>query len=142
MGQLGGIMKLNNINQIRSEDYDSDYSNLVEQLAETLNPFMQEVFELADGRINFDNRVENIKKIQITADANGKPLLNDKVNTEKLDGINGIQVVSAFNLTNNTVYPTGQPFISYSVLAGGVIKINNITNIQANNKYQLTLVIY
>ncbi len=135
-------MKINNINQIRSEDYDSDYNDLVDQLAETLNPFMQEVFELADGRIDFENRVENIKTIQITVDDNGTPVLNDKIATENTNGVRGIQVVSAFNLTNATIYPTSQPFISYTILAGGFVRVNNITGLQANNKYQLNLVIY
>ena len=40
-------MKINNSNQIKSEDFDEDYNELIDQLAETLNPFMQEVVELA-----------------------------------------------------------------------------------------------
>lgn len=134
-------MKLNNSTQIKSEDYDSEYQQLIDQLAEILNPFMQEVVELADERIDFDNRVEVLKTIDITSDVSGKPVLNDKVNTGKT-GIRGVQVISAFNLTNNTVYPTSQPFISYRLLSGGVIQIMNITGLPANNKFRLNLVIY
>jgi len=134
-------MKLNNSTQIKSEDYDGEYQALIDQLAETLNPFMQEVVELADERIDFENRVEVLKTITLTVDAAGKPTLNDKVNTGK-SGIRGTQVISAFNLTNNTIYPTSQPFISYRILAGGVIQILNITGLPANNKFQLNLVIY
>lgn len=134
-------MKLNNSTQIKSEDYDGEYQALIDQLAETLNPFMQEVVELADERIDFENRVEVLKTITLTVDAAGKPTLNDKVNTGKT-GIRGTQVISAFNLTNSTIFPTSQPFISYRILAGGVIQILNITGLPANNKFQLNLVIY
>lgn len=134
-------MKLNNATQIKSEDYNSEYQELVDQLAETLNPFMQEVVELSDDRIDFENRVEVLKKITLTVDVSGKPVLNDKVNTGKTD-IRGIQVIAAFNLTNNTIYPTGQPFISYRILSGGIIQMLNIVGLPADNKFQLTLVIY
>jgi hypothetical protein len=134
-------MKLNNTTQIKSEDYDNDYADLVDQLAETLNPFMQEVSELADERIDFENRVEVLKKIDITVDANGKPTLNDKINCEK-SGVRGFEVIRAYNLTNVSGYPTSHPFISYTQLAGTTVRIDHISGLVANNKYQLTLVIY
>lgn len=134
-------MRLNNSTQIKSEDYDGEYQALIDQLAETLNPFMQEVVELADERIDFENRVEVLITITLTVDESGIPTLNDKVNTGKT-GIRGTQVISAFNLTNNTIYPTSQPFISYRILSGGVIQILNITGLPANNRFQLNLVIY
>ena len=136
-------MKLNNANQIKSEDYDSDYSDLIDQLAETLNPFMQEVVELNDDRIDFENRVEVLKIFDITVDSAGKPILNDKIATGKGTlGIRGMQVISSFNLTNTAGFPTGQPYISYTVLAGGFARIDNITGLLANNKYKLTVIIY
>jgi hypothetical protein len=136
-------MKLNNANQIKSEDYDKEYSNLVDQLAETINPFMQEVVELADDRIDFENRVEVLKTFDITVDSAGIPVLNDKIATGKgSSGIRGMQVISSFNLTVTAGYPTSQPYINYTVLAGGFARINTITGLLANNKYKLTVIIY
>jgi len=135
------MAKLNNSTQIKSEDYDEDYSELVDQLAETLNPFMQEVVEMADDRIDFENRVEVLKTVEITVDSAGKPTLNDKINVEK-SGIRGITVIRTYNLTNVSGYPTGTPWISYTNLGGTTIRVDNITGLLANNKYQLTLIIY
>ena len=134
-------MKLNNSTQIKSEDYDGEYQELVDQLGETLNPFMQEVVELADDRIDFENRVEVLKSLEVTVDSTGTPILNNKVATGK-SGIRGIQVIRAYNLTNITGYPTSQPFISYTVLAGGFIRMDNIVGLLADNKYQLNIIIY
>lgn len=134
-------MKLNNITQIKSEDYDQDYSDLVDQLAETLNPFMQEVFELSDERIDFENRVEVFKTVDITVDSNGTPTLNDKINCEKTN-VRGFTVIRAYNLTTLTNYATGTPFVSFTQLAGTSVRIDNITNLVPNNKYRLSLVIY
>ena len=134
-------MKLSNINQVRSEDYSEDYEDLVDQLGETLNPFMQEVYELSENRIDFENRVEVLKSIEITVDANGKPTLNDKVNTGK-SSINGTHVIRAINLTNTSIYPTTAPFISFTPLGSGLVRIDHISGLPANSKFSLNIVFY
>lgn len=136
-------MRLNNSNQIKSEDYDPEDQQLIDQLAETLNPFMQEVVELSDERIDFENRVEVLKTIDITVDASGTPVLNNKIATEKGTlGIRGMTVIRAYNNTVITGYPTTNPFISYTPLAGGFARIDNITGLLPNNKYTLSIIIY
>ena len=134
-------MRINGSFQIKSEDYDDEYQQLIDQLGQILNPFMQEVSELSDERIDFENRVEVKKNITITVDSNGKPTLNDKISTDK-SKVNGTQVVRAYNLTNLSNYATSQPFISYTELGGGVIRVDNISGLVANNKYRLTVIFY
>lgn len=134
-------MKLNNVRQIRAEDFPDELQQPMAQLGAILNSFMQEVVELSDNRIDFENRVENIKTVEFTVDASGKPILNNKIATDK-SSIRGTQVISAINLTNPNIFPTEQPFISYTVLGGGFIQVNNIRGLQANNKYRLTIIIY
>ena len=72
------------------------------QLGSVLNPFMQQVVEIMDSRVDFENRVENYREIEMTVDANGVPVLNDKIKTGKTF-IRGIQVIAAFNLTSSIV---------------------------------------
>lgn len=134
-------MRIDNVNQIRSEDYPEEYEDLLDQLGETINPFMQQVQELSDGRVDFPNRVEVLRTIEITVDSNGNPVLNNKINAEKT-GVRGISVIRAINLTNNTVFPTSHPFISFTPVGGDTIQINNITGLPANQRFRLTLVIY
>jgi hypothetical protein len=102
---------------------------------------MQEVVELSDERIDFENRVEVLKTVEFTVDANGKPILNNKIATGK-SNVRGFSVISAFNLTNPNTYPIQQPFISYTILSSGFVQVNNIRGLQANNKYRLTLIVY
>lgn len=134
-------MRIDNVNQIRSEDYPEEYEDLLDQLGETINPFMQQVQELSDGRVDFPNRVEVLRTIEITVDSNGNPVLNNRINAEKT-GVRGISVIRAINLTNNTVFPTSHPFISFTPVGGDIIQINNITGLPANQRFRLTLVIY
>ena len=134
-------MKINNVRQIRAEDFEKELQQPMSQLGSILNSFMQEVVELADKRIDFENKVEILKTIDITVDSNGTPVLNNKVAVDK-SSIRGTQVINALNLTNTRTYPTQQPYISYTALGGGFIQINNITGLQANNKYRLTIIVF
>jgi hypothetical protein len=134
-------MKLNNTRQIRAEDFDDEYTNLTAQLGSILNSFMQEVVELSDGRIDFENKVETIRTFEITVGDNGVPTNTFKLNVEK-DNIRGIEVVRAINLTNSTSYPTSAPFLTWNPIGGTLVEIKHITGLLPNNKYRLTIVTY
>lgn len=135
-------MKLYNVSQIKAEDYPEEIRPTIERLGNILNPFMQQVVELADGRIDFENTVNNVKTFEITVDSDGKPTLNNKLQTGK-SSIRGFQVINDVNLTNAALTLDEQPYVSsYVVLGNGLIQINKITGLVANNKYRLTLVIY
>lgn len=134
-------MKLNNTRQIRAEDFDDEYTNLTAQLGSILNSFMQEVVELSDGRIDFENKVETIRTFEITVGDNGVPTNTFKLNVEK-DNIRGIEVVRAINLTNSTSYPTSAPFLTWNPIGGTLVEIKHVTGLLPNNKYRLTIVTY
>lgn len=134
-------MKMNNVTQIQAEDFDKDDQALAGQLGSVLNPFMQQVVEIMDKRIDFENRVENYKQVEMTVDASGTPVLNNKIKHGK-SSIRGTEIIAAFNLTNTAGYPTSKPFISYQALSGGIIEIKNITGLIPNNKYKLNIIFY
>lgn len=135
-------MKLNNTRQIRAEDFDDEYNQLVSQLGSILNSFMQEVVELSDGRVDFENMVQNIKTFEIIVDSNGFPVQAPfKVNVDKT-GVRGLSVIRAYNLTNTAGYATSQPFINWVPVGGNLLQIQSVTGLRPNEKYQLTVVIY
>lgn len=135
-------MKLSNTRQIRAEDYDDEYTDLITQLGSVLNSFMQEVVELTDGRIDFENLNQNIKTFDITVDSSGVPIQTPfKVGLGKT-GVRGIQVINTYNLTNSTGYPTSQPYINFTPIGGDLIRIQSVTGLLPNQKYQLTILIY
>ena len=135
-------MKLSNTRQIRAEDYDDEYSDMISQLGSVLNSFMQEVVELTDGRIDFENLNQNIKTFDITVDSSGVPIQTPfKVGLGKT-GVRGIQVINTYNLTNSTGYPTSQPYINFTSIGGDLIRIQSVTGLLPNQKYQLTIIIY
>ena len=134
-------MKINNVTEIRPDDFKQEDRETIGQIADILNPFMQQVVEINDGRIDYENRVENFIQVEFTVDANGTPLLNNKIRTDKPSS-RGFGVIAAFNLTTTNIYPTGQPFIVFTQLSGGFVQVNKITNLPANQKFRLNVIAY
>lgn len=135
-------MKIYNPTQITASDYPQDMQQTIEMLGNVLNPFMQQVYELSEGRIDFENTVNNIKNIEIIVDSNGVPVQGSQFQAGK-SGIRGFQVINAYNITNSAISATAQPFIAkYTNSSGGLIEIQKITGLVADNKFRLTILIY
>ena len=135
-------MKLNNVRQIRAEDFDDEYNQLVSGLGSILNSFMQEVVELSEGRIDFENRPEVLRTFEITVNPSGVPIQAPfKVSTGK-NRINGAQVIRAINLSNNIGFPTSQPFLNFNPLGGDIIQVLNVSGLRPGDKYLITVIFY
>lgn len=131
-------MKLPSYRRIITGDFPQEDKQLVEQLGSNVNDGFNVVYQALNKRLTFaDNIASTVRTIDVTVDSNGIPsqavsFKSDVPNTPVL----GVIVLSAQNLTNSAVYPTGQPFISYTQ-NGDAIFINNITGLQARNQYRL-----
>jgi len=134
-------MKINNTTQIRADDFADDDKRVAARLGEILNPFMQQVVELSDGRVDFENRVENIVQVTFTVDSSGIPVLNNKLNTGKAS-VRGFQVIDARSTQNTAITADSQPFISYTPIGTGVVQVNKISGLPASSEMLLTIIVY
>lgn len=135
------MAKINNFRRISTSEYAGENAQMIETLAESLNPFMREVTDAINGQIDFENLAQNIIQFEATVDANGIPVTK-QLNTGKLGALSGFSVINARNITNPASYATGQPFISFTPTGSQVININNISNLPANEKFLLTVIVY
>ena len=135
------LMKLNNPRSIRAEDFEQELQQPMAQVGTVLNPFMQEVVELADGRIDFENMIFQIKNVEFQVNSNGIPQLNNKISTD-VARPRGTQIINAFNLTKTTNYPTSAPFMVTNIAGNGILQVNKITGLVPGDKYRLTVIIY
>jgi len=134
------MAKIPNYRRISTGDFSAENSQDMNQLAEILNPFMRDITDVINGNIDFENLNQNIIEFETTVDANGIPQ-NKQINIGN-STFKGFNVINARNLTNPSVYPTGQPFISASPTGNQVVNINNISNLPANNKFLITAIVY
>jgi len=136
------MTKLASYKRIITSDFEDDDKKLIEQLAFPINDGFNALYFAVDGRLGIkDNLFCTVKDIDIVVDAAGVPTSTTSFNLDKQGQVIGCQVIYAANQVNSAVYPTGQPFISFTQNNNSVI-INNITGLQANQRYKVRIVAY
>lgn len=89
-----------------------------------------------------DNLASTVKDVDVVVDNTGAPTTVVAVTPDTALPIIGCSVVNAVNLDNSSIYPVSQPFVSWSLNSQGKFQVNNISGLQANQKYRLKLVIW
>lgn len=128
--------KIQSFKRLIKEDVEEQYRPLIEKIGFSVNNFADEVVNTINGNLTTDNLGEKIKDVVVTVNATGSPITATSFKTDLSGVVQGMWVVKAENVTNKATYPTSQPFITWSE-NNNVITVNNISGLQANNKYKL-----
>jgi hypothetical protein len=123
---------------IRGEDFPEETRETVDKLAAVLNPFNDDVFRQMNGNLGFDNINRQLVTLDVKIDSSGEVINEPQIKISLRTKVAGTNVISAQNLVNTSTYPTSQPFISWST-NGNILTIKNITGLQANSQYRLTV---
>lgn len=133
-------MKLPSFKRLNTIDYENQFKKLVETLSVSLNIGIEALYEALNNEVTLkDNIACTVKNVTLRVDTNGKPLTTTSFVQDVEGKIYGIEVINAVNTTNTGVYPTGAPFVSWTQ-NNTIITITNVTGLQANNTYVLTLI--
>ncbi len=123
---------------IRSEDFKEEERALVDKIAGSYNEFSRDVYRVLTNGLDYDNLNRQVATVIVTMSATGTVTQEPKIKLTTAGRIRGVQVLNAVNVNNINVYPTGAPFVSWSVNSN-LLTILNITGLQPNSQYQLTL---
>lgn len=135
-------MKLPSFRRLFKGDYDEKDQQLVEKLSVSLNNGIDVLYNTLNKNASLkDNIFCTVKDISIQVGSTGTPTLTTGFKLDFTSKLSGIQVIRAINSTNSNVYPTGQPFISYTQNADSVV-INNITGLSSGYTWALKVVAY
>lgn len=133
-------MKLGNFKRIISNDFPTDDQPVIEQLGRQLNDGIEQLFSAVGGKLTFDeNFLATVKEVEVTANATGIPTNKTSIVLSNNNVVVGCLVISAVNKSNATLFPTSSPFISFTQ-NGNVLYIDNITGLQANNRYLIKMI--
>jgi hypothetical protein len=136
------MTKLATYKRIITSDFNDDNKQLVEQLAFPINDGFNALYFAVAGRLGLrDNVYCSVKDLDITVDASGNPTSTTSFNLDKQGQVIGCQVIYAANQVNTAIYPTGQPFVSFTQNNTSLV-INNITGLQSNQRYRIRIVAY
>jgi hypothetical protein len=135
-------MRLPLARRITMENTPEEMQGVVSNLATILNPFIEDVTTILNGRVDFDNLSFQLVQFETMVNAQGIPLTGTDI------GINftprGSFCVNVQDASNIGQLPdvTGSPFVLFVPSNTGSIKIGKILNLLPNKKYLLTLLIF
>jgi hypothetical protein len=136
-------MLLPGFRRLYKTDFQKEYQDFADALAGTVNINFELLYEALKKKVTLaDNLASTVKDVDVTVDASGTPISTVAVTPDTALPIIGCSVINATNLVNSSVYPTSQPFVTWSINSQGKFQLNNISGLQANQKYRLKLVIW
>jgi len=86
-----------------------------------------------------DNILCTVKTLSVKVDSNGKPTTSLVFPLTFTGQVLGLSVLNVVNQTNSSTYPTGAVMMFWVQTQTG-IQVNNITGLQSNNTYNITVV--
>ncbi len=132
--------KISNIRRIIPEDVDKDATpvEIVETIAGSYNDFADELLEVINGGLDFENLSRRKITLDISFNSSGIPLGNAVVNTG-LSFVSILYIGKIQNVTSPASRITQVPYLDWTYQGGGFLKINYGVGFTAGVKYKLTL---
>lgn len=130
--------KVPDLKRISKEDFPAEYQELIDKLAFPLNSHMEQVRNLFNKGIDFDNLNRELITLKVQTNENSQPLNTITFKSNLRSRVRGISVISA-NITSSTLsYIQQAPFISFSQNLN-IVTINNISGLQPETTYEFLL---
>jgi hypothetical protein len=124
--------------KIRAENFQEEDRAVASGIGAIYNSFVDQLYFLLNGNLDFDNMKRQLVTVTVVMDATGKVTNSPSVGFKLNGRLQGINCIKAQCINNPQQYPTSTPFVSFS-LNGESFVITNITGLQANSQYVLTL---
>lgn len=135
-------MKLPSFRRLFKGDYPEKEQGLVDRLSVSLNNGIDVLYNALNNNLSLaDNVLCTVKDIQLKVDSSGNPAATSGFSVGFSGKALGVIVLRAVNQTNNSIYPTAAPFVSFSQTSS-LITINNITGLQTGSTWLLTVVAF
>lgn len=131
------MAQISNVRRIIVEDYPEDSREVVDKLAEVINNFMDEVTEMSQGNIDYDNLSRIKFTFDVVVDANGVPQGVRQINTG-LRSYSGKIIIDAQSLQGGANV-VSTPYIDLTNKGNGVFQINQIFGLPPGKKIRLTV---
>lgn len=136
------MTKLATYKRLTTTDFEEDQQAFVEQLSFPINDGFSQLYFAMNGRVDLKNNLFcTVKDVEITVKDNGIPVNSTSFSLDRDGKMLGCQVLYAANQANTAIYPTAQPFISFTQ-NGKTVTINHISGLQSGDRYIVRIVAY
>lgn len=130
--------KLSDIRRIIPEDFPNDSREVAERIGGSYNEFADEVYSVMNGQLDFENLARSKAIIDLTFNATGIPTGSTNINTG-LTSVAMVHIGKVENLSSPSARFSSSPYIDWSHLGNGLVRINYGIGFVAGSKYRLTL---
>jgi hypothetical protein len=131
--------------RVRAEDFDKEDRNLVGKLGGIINDFQENVYQTLSNNIDFSNLAQSIVDVEVRRDSNASPGVTlqtiPQVKTNLNRKVRGVICISATNLSDLSVVPTSQPFVTFGITGTNIISIEKVSGLQPDSIYSLRLLL-
>ena len=138
-------MQLPGFRRLFTQDFPSQYKDLIKLLSTTLNNGIEVLYTLGNKNITLADNVScTVKDITVSVDASGTPrsatsfILDTSVNTRQ---VIGLTIMNISNNTNSANLPKSLPYIQWTQ-SGTAVIINKINGLPASDSFLIKLVAY
>jgi hypothetical protein len=130
--------KLSDIRRIVPEDFSEEDRESAEKIAGSYNEFADELYQVINGQLDFDNLARNKVVVDISFKADGTPVVPTSVKTS-LTSVSMLHIGNVQNMTNSSERLTVTPYLGWTFNGNGFVKIDYGISFQAGKKYRITL---
>ena len=136
-------MRLRTPQRLSIDGIPEEQQQLASEIASIVNNFNEEVTNLINGNLGFDNFNRKIIQIPVQTDASGN-VQPFEIKTGISGNPVGCNIVNLYMTNTPAQVPniTSAPFICFTPIGNGNIRITKVLNLEKNSKYTLTVEIF
>lgn len=129
------MARIDNVKRITVEDVSDEAKEAVGAVANYYNYFAEQVTNVLNGEVDFENLNRTLLTLELTLDSNNLPITTTRFGGDV--GLKGINVIRVDNLTNAAIFPSGSPFITFTSSGDGFYQIQHVAGLAALGNYRL-----
>lgn len=127
--------------KIRAEDFAPDERLMISKISSIYNDFTDSYYYHMTKSIDFNNLNQDFVTTSVIINSSGQVTNVPQIKYNLKNKPRGIVVVSATNMKNPNVYPINTPFVSWDITTQGNLRILNVTGLQNDSQYALSLLL-
>jgi hypothetical protein len=132
--------KIEQPKKIRTEDFTESEQSLASKISDPFNDLADSFYYSLTKSLDFDNMNRDLVSVNVNIGPTGLVTNLPQIRCNLRTGTpRGVSVIRALNSINPNVFPTGAPFVSYTVINQNTIQLQAVTGLQNNSQYVLTL---
>lgn len=125
--------------KIRAENFGEENRAVASGIGAVYNQFVDQLYFLLQGNIDFENLNRQLADVTVTINGAGKIINPPAIRPTLRSKTRAIYCGKAICLTDNQTFPLTAPFVSFEIANNNTLLITNVTGLQPNTQYLLTL---